>query len=200
MIKRKGFRQLTLSSAVLLSCVGLAAGLSKMEKPAEKEESFDTVLTVKAKTLAPESVSFAIQSQGTVRPSTETTMVTEVSGVVTYIAPVFVGGGFLKEGELLATIDDSDYRVSLKQAEATLAASKARLQEEEARSEAEKKNWLNSYKNSGKTLADAPALLLRIPQVEEARANVIAATAQPGKSPKRFGTHSYSSALRWHGA
>ncbi|MTI13955.1 efflux RND transporter periplasmic adaptor subunit [Sansalvadorimonas verongulae] len=184
MIKRKGFRQLTLSSAVLLSCVGLAAGLSNMEKSAEEEEPFDTVLTVTAKTLTPESLSFAIQSQGTVRPSTETGMVTETSGVVTHISPTFVSGGLLKKGDLLATIDDSDYRVSLKQAEAALAASRARLQEEEARSEAEKNNWLNSYKSQGKTLTEAPPLLLRTPQVKEARANVKAATAQLEKAQR----------------
>ncbi|MGB0360229.1 MAG: efflux RND transporter periplasmic adaptor subunit, partial [Endozoicomonas sp.] len=53
-------------------------------------------------------------------------------------------------------------------------------QEENARSEAEQKSWLGS----GKKLASAPALLLRIPYVAEARANVKAAEAQLRKAQR----------------
>ena len=83
-----------------------------------------------------------------VKPAIETLLVAEVSGVVKWVSPVFVSGAVFKKGEVLARIDDSDYKVVLSQAEATLAASKARLAEELARSEAEEKNWLRSGKKT----------------------------------------------------
>ena len=130
--------------------------------------------------LTTESVQFSINSQGVVKPSIETTLVVQVSGVITDVSPVFAGGGVFQKGDVLIRIDDSDYRVALRQAEATLAASEARLTEEEARSSAEKKSWLRT----GRKLEDAPELLLREPFVAEARAQVNAAGAQLDKAKR----------------
>ncbi|WP_165767190.1 efflux RND transporter periplasmic adaptor subunit [Parendozoicomonas haliclonae] len=175
---KKGLRQVIVSTVLLGSCAGIAIGLAGMSKPPEKEEEPDNALSVRSGLLTPESVSFSIQSQGTVRPAVETAMVAEVSGVVTWISPVFASGGLFDKNDILATIDDSDYKVALIQAEASLAASQARLQEERARSEAEEQIWVRS----GKKLADAPALLLRKPYIKEAQASIKAAEAQLAKA------------------
>ncbi len=169
----------TVVSLIILSVSVLAAyGLSNMSNPPEKEQEKSAIPLVRSMVLAGESVRFTIRSQGIVRPSVETSLVAEVSGVVKEVSPVFASGGIFSKGDLLARIDDSDYRVALRQAEANLAASEAKESEERARSEAEKQSWLRS----GKKLKDAPPLLIREPYLAEARAKVKASKAQLEKA------------------
>ena len=171
-------RQLFISLAVLALCSGIGFGLTSLVNPPEEEKKTATIPLVESRLLSTESVRFSINSQGIVHPSIETTLVAQVSGLITEVAPVFVSGGVFQKGDLLVRIDDSDYRVAVRQAEATLAASEARLTEEEARSKAEKQSWLRS----GRKLDDAPELLLREPYVAEVRAQVKAAGAQLDKA------------------
>ena len=171
-------RQVTVSVSVLAVCAGIGFGLSKWAKPPQKDPEKVVAPLVESRVMAPESVSFSVTSQGVVRPAVETGLVAEVAGVVTNVSPLFVSGGVFSKGAVLARIDDSDYRVGVRQAEASLAASQAKLTEENARSEAEKKSWTRS----GKKLRDAPELLLRTPYVAEASANVKAASAQLEKA------------------
>ncbi|GAA4649220.1 efflux RND transporter periplasmic adaptor subunit [Kistimonas scapharcae] len=135
-------------------------------------------ILVETQSLQIETVSVQIESQGTVQPSTETTLVSEVSGLVTGLSPVFVAGGVFRKGDVLIRLDPLDYAVSVRQAEAALAASQARLTEEQARRQAEAVNW----RQSGRPLADAPPLLLREPFIAEADANVKAAQAELDKA------------------
>ncbi len=171
-------RQVIVSLAILVVCGGLFFGLTRLKGAPEKDGKVSQFPLVDTRELVSESVTLTINSQGVVRPAIETLLVAEVQGVVKTVSPVFASGAVFQKGESLATIDDSDYQVAVRQAEAGLAASKAKLAEEIARAEAEKKNWLRS----GKALKDAPALLLRKPYVAEARANVKAASAQLEKA------------------
>ncbi|WP_051785689.1 efflux RND transporter periplasmic adaptor subunit [Endozoicomonas numazuensis] len=178
MAKNNALRQTVVSLAILAVCGGIAYGLSQWSKPPKKEQELAVDHLVEFQVMTPESLSFSVESQGVVRPSIETSLVAEVAGVVTEVSPLFVSGGVFNKGDVLARIDASDYRVAVRQAEATLAASQARLKEESAKSQAESKSWTRS----GRSLADAPDLLLRKPFVEEASANVKAASAQLEKA------------------
>jgi len=64
--------------------------------------------------------SFAIQSQGTVRPRTETILSAEVSGSVVSISPNLVAGGVFRKDEVLMRIDPTNYTVAVDRAEALL--------------------------------------------------------------------------------
>ena len=180
MTNRPVARQIIISLSILLVCSGLLFGLTRLKGTPEKEQGVFNPPVVDIRTLTPEAVTLTINSQGVVKPAIETLLVAEVSGVVKTVSPVFVSGAVFSKGDVLASIDDSDYQVALRQAEASLAASKARLAEEVAKAEAEKKNWLRS----GKKLNAAPDLLLRKPYVAEARANVKAASAQLDKAKR----------------
>ena len=178
MAKNNALRQTVVSLTVLAVCGGIAYGLSTWSKPPKKEEELAVDPLVEFRVMIPETLSFTVESQGVVRPSIETSLVAEVAGVVTDVSSQFVSGGVFQKGDVLASIDDSDYRVAVRQAEANLTASEARLQEESAKAQAERKNWTRS----GRSLADAPDLLLRKPFVAEAKANVMAASAQLEKA------------------
>jgi len=64
---------------------------------------------------------FTINSQGTVRPKTETVLSSEVAGTIVSISPKFVSGGVFQAGEVLLRIDPTNYEVALEQAEALVA-------------------------------------------------------------------------------
>ncbi len=123
------------------------------------------------------SLNLVVNSQGTVKPRTETALVAEVSGKIVSVSADFVAGGFFREGEVLLQIDPSDYRAGLKRAEAALASRKAKLADETARSEQALKDWRNMGK-PGKP----SDLGLRKPQMADAHANVSAAEADVEKA------------------
>jgi RND family efflux transporter MFP subunit len=77
----------------------------------------------------------------------------------------------IKEGEILATIDDADYQSALATQKATLTLQTSALAEEEIRAEQAAEDW----KASGRDLASASEFVLRKPQLAAARANIDAA-------------------------
>ena len=123
------------------------------------------------------SLNLVVNSQGIVKPRTETSIASEVSGKIVSVSPDFVAGGFFRKGEILLQIDPSDYRAGLKRAEAALASRKAKLADETARSEQALKDWRNMGKQGKPS-----DLGLRKPQLADARANVSAAEADVEKA------------------
>ncbi|MFN2169492.1 MAG: efflux RND transporter periplasmic adaptor subunit, partial [Anaerolineae bacterium] len=97
------------------------------------------------------------------------------------VSPDFVAGGFFRAGEVLLEIDPSDYQTALKGAEATLASRRARLAEEQARSEQAIKDWQNLGRRG-----EIPELVARKPQLADAQANVLAAEADLEKARRNL--------------
>jgi RND family efflux transporter MFP subunit len=81
--------------------------------------------TVRIREVMPQGVQLKVHSQGTVMPSTETQLIPEVSGRVTWMSPKLVAGGYFNAGEVLARVDDLDYRNTLDRAKATLGRAEA---------------------------------------------------------------------------
>jgi len=84
--------------------------------------------TVRIRQVTPESVQLKVHSQGTVKPSTESQLIPEVSGRITWMSPNLVAGGYFSEGELLARVDELDYKNTLDRAKATLVRAEAEQQ------------------------------------------------------------------------
>ena len=141
-------------------------------KPAKKAVEIKPPL-VSVMALSPQEITFDIESQGSVAPRTKTTLVSEVSGLVTSVSDKFQVGGFFTKGEVLLTIDDITYQVALLRAQAQLESAQAVLIEEQARSQQAEDEWFLT----GKTREEAPVLALRLPQFKKAQAGVLAAQA-----------------------
>ena len=146
--------------------------MAKEKRPDLKETAsqavrIDTITAEKA------SLNFSVYSQGTVRPRTETILVAEVSGQIVSVSSNFISGGFFREGEVLLQIDPSDYQTALLRAQANLAARKAQLADQQARSDQALKDWTNLGREG-----EPSDLTLRIPQLAEAKAGVQAAEAE----------------------
>lgn len=136
-----------------------------------------TKMLVEAQTLQSQPFQIDITSYGVVKPRTQSELVAQVSGQISYVSPNLRDGGFFEKGELLLSIDDRDYQAEVKIAEASLLSAKQALLEEEARSEQALADW----KRLGKG-GEPNALVLRKPQLEAQKANVLSAQAKLDKA------------------
>ncbi len=144
---------------------------------AQRRQPPPTVLAVEATTLSPTDYPVVLRSQGTVRPTTENTLVTEVTGAITALSEHFVVGGAFSAGEVLLQVDERDYQITLTRALANLAQADAELEEQRALASQAAADW----KQLGRRGTPSP-LTLREPQVAAAQANLDAATAEVDKA------------------
>ena len=111
-----------------------------------------------------------LQSYGTVQPRTQTTLISQVRGQIVYVNPNVRDGGYFKKGEVLASIDARDYEADVRIAEAILMDSRQQLAEAEARTMQAREDW-ERLGNSD----EVPGLVLKLPQLEAAKARVVSA-------------------------
>lgn len=116
-MKRRVKRYLLIFGIFAVAILG-AGGLSQMKPPPEIKEVGDIEVLVEVLPLHKTRAEFTVESQGTVRPRTETILSSEISGAIVRISPKFVAGGVFARGEELLRIDPTNYEVKVVQAEA----------------------------------------------------------------------------------
>ena len=163
----------------LLPLVVLGVGYLVYTKFSEKEEKKARVRferpPIEAETILLARTDFRVilSSQGIVRPHNETALSSRVSGRIIKISPHFESGSFFEKDDILVELDPSDFQAAVSGAEARLARAEAGLAQEEARA----KQALLDWNDLGYT--EPPTdLVLRKPQLKEAKANVKAAQAE----------------------
>ncbi len=82
---------------------------------------------VRVLTASPETIQLSVSTHGTVAPRSESELIPEVSGRVTWVSPDLVSGGFFSQAEPLLRIEALDYEVELEQARARLARAESDL-------------------------------------------------------------------------
>ena len=163
--------QVVLPLAVL-GGAGLAAYTMILTRPpVEIQAPVVTPPGVRVEEVTLRDVQLSVTSQGTVRPRTESQLVTEIAGRVTWVARSFVAGGFFELGDVLVKIDPFDYQQAVVSARSQLAQARLRLAQEEAEAEVAAREW------EALGRGDPRELTLRKPQLEEARASVEGAQA-----------------------
>lgn len=113
-----------------------------------------------------------LDSQGSVRAHYTTTITPQVAGNLIKIHDAFEDGAFFQKDEVLAELDPADFQVAVYAAESRLARSEAILIQEEARAKQARLNWQDLGYDE-----EPSDLVLRIPQLKEAKATVDAAKA-----------------------
>jgi len=121
--------------------------------------------------------------QGEVRAKTNIELVAQVTGKVTSVSDKFIEGGRFAKDEAILKIDDADYRVALKSAEAAVAEARVELEIELGTAETNKNEWRDLV---GESLEKANPLRLNQPQVKRARARLDAARAQLAQAQLDF--------------
>lgn len=179
-VRRRGFARAIWPLVIIAGAVALAAVLvaSRPEAPRKPEVKKATLVSVMP--IEQRDVEFVIESQGTVRPRTETTLIAQVSGTIESVATAFEAGGFFRQGDTLLRIDPRDYQVAVMQAEAGLAEARAQLALEDAQAKQARKDW----EQLGGRRGEPSDLVLRKPQVARARASVEAAQADLARAQR----------------
>ena len=157
---------------VVLGAAGLAAYAMVISRPpVETQVPRVEPPGVRVDTVRLETVQLSVESEGTVRPRTESQLVPEIAGRVNWVAPSFASGGFFEAGDVLVKIDSFNYQQAMIGARAQLAQARLRLAQEEAESDIARREWAALGRG------DPRALTLREPHLEDARAAVAAAEA-----------------------
>ncbi len=112
-----------------------------------------------------------VKAQGSVTPRTQTTLVSEVSGLITEVSAAFVAGGFFSKGDVLVRIDDRNYRAEVKRAQAAVRAAETNVTRETGLADYAREDWerAQSVLRSSKAATD---LAMRKPQQAEALASL----------------------------
>lgn len=165
--------------AVIAAPIGVlalgVAGFSILDatgpKPEEKAATAQAVAVQVAQAQA-RATTLSIAAQGEARPRTQSALASQVSGRIVWTAPAFLEGGAFRQGDVLVRIDDADYRLAVTRAQAQVAQARESLTREEAESELARQDWAELGRG------EASPLVLREPQLAQARAGLAAAQAQ----------------------
>ena len=128
------------------------------------------MMTVETRVVTDQNYPIMLESYGTVQPRTRSMLVAQVGGQIVSVNENVRNGGFFEEGDVLANIDARDYEADVRIAGALLTDARQTLAEAEARTNQAREDW-DRLGNSG----EAPDLVLRIPQLEAAKARIVSA-------------------------
>ena len=162
---------LRVGTPVLVLMLGVGGVLLLKATAPQPEQETEAVRPVTVYTRVARAVDTAltVHTQGEVRARTMINLTAQVGGRVVDVAPAYVEGGQFDADTVLLQIDDSDYRLALRQAEAAVAAADLAVQQALADAEVARKQLSD--------LPSASPLSLKQPQIAEARARREAALA-----------------------
>lgn len=175
------------SLAVLGFAVVGAIGLVVMQNKPDQKEHVVTGPLVEVIEAPTETLTVRVESQGQVEPHVQIDLVPEVSGKVQSMHRAMIAGGLFERGDVLVTVDPTDYELavrraaaSVKQAEGMIELRKAELESantdlqlEQAEAEVSLAEWDRMHPGT-----EAPPLVARGPQIKAAEARVASADAQ----------------------
>ena len=162
---------------VALLLVGAAAlALIFSTQPIAEREAAVRQTAMLVEVTQPERGSFrpVIEAMGTVTAERAITLTPRVGGELVALADSFVPGGFIRQGEVVARIDDADYRNILQQRESAVEQAISDFEIEQGRQELA----LQDYRDLQRPVPeDRRALILREPQLRAAEAAIQSARA-----------------------
>lgn len=169
------FKPFLLGLGIIVGAFVVVFALKALKPQTEKEEATKPPLVVRVvDAVHKEQVVFST-FQGEVRAKTDIELVTQVTGKVMSVSENFIEGGQFQAGEVLLQIDDADYQVALKSAQASVATAQVDLDIELATAATNKREWRELQ---GRPIEEANPLRLNKPQIDRAKARLDAANAE----------------------
>jgi len=167
---------LLLGLPVLVIAAGLmiAMALVKTSPHAAKQPQPRTARLVETRAVSLGPQSTVVPAHGTVQPSREVTIYPRVAGEVIEINAMLIPGGRFMAGDMLVKIDPADFALAVRQRETDLVSAKASLTQEMGQQAVAQREFDLLGENIP---ADSRDLVLRQPQLEQAKAAVSAAEA-----------------------
>ncbi len=171
----KKYKSFFLGIGVVGGAIAIAFTLIALKPKPEEEESKKPPLVVRTADAVSKEQTVYSTFQGEVRAKTDIELVTQVTGKVVSVSSKFIEGGEFAPGETLLQIDEADYEVALKSAEASVASAQVDLDVELATAATNAKEWQDLQ---GKPIEEANPLRLNKPQIDRAKARLDAARAE----------------------
>jgi RND family efflux transporter MFP subunit len=170
----------TITVKLMLPLLIVAGGIAGMQimalskVPPVKEVPVSPGTLVETMTVKQVPWPVSVHATGTVQSRREAKIAPQVSGRVTHLADTLFTGGFFKKGELLFTIEASDYALLADKSRASLAKAEYNLAQVESQARVARMEW-------DRILLDEKEkpnpLVLYTPQLKEAKANFTSARA-----------------------
>ena len=157
--------------ALTLGASATFALLSSRETPSPQERPVLGPL-VEARQAESVDVQVAVHGQGEVSPRVDVDLAPQVAGRVISVHPSLISGGRFRAGTELVRIDPRDYQLAVQRAQAAVADAETAIERELAEAAVAVDEWRELYGDE-----EAPALLVREPQIRAARARLAAAEA-----------------------
>ena len=168
---------------ICLIAIGLAGWsyFKNSEPKMKKKPPKKQVIAVQTISIKPGNYQSSIQAMGIVMPDREIILKSKVSGEIVSISPKFVEGAVMAKGEMLLTIDDSDYKIEVQKAQSALDKALSSLALEKG-SQLIAKEELKLINEVSEDEIKATDLALRKPQLIQANALVDNARADLAKA------------------
>lgn len=125
--------QIVLPFAFVLGGLAIFLGLRALTAPAERSNTGPAPTQVEVAVMAAGEHRAVLHASGSVEPAQRVDLVAQVPGRVVRVASGLTPGLRLDKGDLIAAIDDRDYRANVVQARAAVEAAQLDLQLEENR-------------------------------------------------------------------
>jgi RND family efflux transporter MFP subunit len=166
--------KITLPVIIIIFGVGVMAALVANRPTPKKETKEDPGALVRVLEVKKEDHKVTVKGTGTVQAAQEVTVIPQVSGRVTKIAPSFVAGGLFKKGGLLFEIEETDYLLALQRAEAARARAEYDLATIESQARVARTEW---ERLNGDAPGEPNPLVVYEPQLKKAMAELASAEA-----------------------
>jgi len=166
---------------VVVVSIALVQVLSAAKPPPEKKEESQRMITLYVDEVKLDDVILSVRTQGEVQPKTEIDLIPQVSGRIVGISGSFAEGAEFGPGTTLIKIDDTDYKLAVIRAEASIAGAQVAVERELANAKIKEQHWVDNpgageptpYALNKLQVAEARALLLAAEaDLKEARLNV----------------------------
>lgn len=159
---------------VLLGTYGLITVIKTTSPSAEKRQQPPAnILSVETMPIIRTDYQLSVQTNGVIKPSNQVSLISQVSGLIVKVSPTFTEGGFFSAGDVLLEVDNRDYLIAVRIAEAALITAQLSLEEEKARAAQARRDWQRLARKG-----EPNALVLRKPQLASAHAALASAAAK----------------------
>ncbi|MBC2604294.1 efflux RND transporter periplasmic adaptor subunit [Puniceicoccus vermicola] len=160
-----------LTFLVLFAATGVAA-LMIWSKPKPASRPSEVIATpIEILVVKGSETTLTVNAQGTVSPQLKATLAAEVGGLITSVSERFDTGKFVEKGEVLLTLDPTDYEAAVSESKANLRSAQTTL----VQAQADADQAIRDLEEVGVT--DPSPLARREPQLEQARLRVDSAEA-----------------------
>lgn len=147
----------------------------------------EKVLSVSVVEVSPQTFTPSYQAFGSIETPQRLSLTAQIEGEIIFVNKAFIEGGQLKKGEIIYQLDSSDYQNKLNQRKSELKIAQANLQLELGEQKvAEREYQQIREKFSKENLVLQKSLMLRIPQLQTAKANVTIAQSNVNLAEKNL--------------